>query len=355
LKKLPNLDPLRFLLAMLVLIFHLPQLCKNQGLPYFDDLAVFHRGIEAVYMFFVLSGFLIIRLIYKAKLKGSFSIKNFYMRRILRISPLYYLILFFGLFFYNILLPFLKIPFEVNYTITEALFLCVFFLPNVFADLYEPGGILEVLWSIGIEEQFYILIAPLLFFVRTKRVLMILFGLLIGYFIVSHIEDFLLKKYHFYYFYLFLGGIIGVLEEMKKLEFLKKLIFFPLIITVATILYFFTDLFMVDPMWLHNLITCIIFGFFIHTISFNNKNLEDRNKWLNYFGQISYGIYMYYVIALNFVVFLFLKIDKLNILNEITLIVLINAFTIIVTLIFAHISYKYFEVPFLKLKNKFRE
>ena len=105
-------------------------------------------------MFFVLSGFLIIRLIYRAKTRNTFSIKDFYVRRILRIFPLYYLVLGFGLLFYNVLLPFLNIPFEINYTWKEALFYNIFFLPNVFAQLYEPGGILEILWSIGNEEQF---------------------------------------------------------------------------------------------------------------------------------------------------------------------------------------------------------
>jgi len=57
LKRLPNLDVLRFLLSFFVLIFHLPQLSKNQNLPYFDGLDLFSKGTHAVYMFFVLSGF----------------------------------------------------------------------------------------------------------------------------------------------------------------------------------------------------------------------------------------------------------------------------------------------------------
>ena len=170
-KRLPNLDALRFVLTILVLMFHLPQLCKNQGLPYFDDLPIFHRGIESVYMFFALSGFLIIRLIYLEKLNGIFSMKKFYMRRILRIFPLYYLIMFFGFVFYQVILPMLNIPFENNYNLGEGILLCVFFLPNVFGSLYKPGGILEILWSIGIEEQFYLLIAPLMFFIKPKRIL----------------------------------------------------------------------------------------------------------------------------------------------------------------------------------------
>ena len=122
-------------------------------------------------MFFVLSGFLIIRIIYSAKLRHAFSIRNFYIRRVLRIFPLYYLIVAFGFLFYWIVLPFLNIPFENNYNFVEGVSLAIFFLPNVFAELYKPGGILEVLWSIGIEEQFYIIVAPLLFLIRKQKFL----------------------------------------------------------------------------------------------------------------------------------------------------------------------------------------
>src|SRR5690606_14757693 len=186
-------------------------------------------------MFFVLSGFLIIRLIYRAKIRNSFSIKDFYVRRILRIFPLYYLVLGFGLLFYNVILPFLNIPFEINYTWKEALFYNVFFLPNVFAQVYDPGGIIEILWSIGIEEQFYLVIAPLLFFVDVKWVLRVLGLLLIAYFILFWSEAFpLLRKFNFVFFYLFTGGVIAILEEEGKLEFLKRFAIFPATICIIS-------------------------------------------------------------------------------------------------------------------------
>ena len=354
--RLPNLDPLRFFLASFVLLFHLPQLSANQGLPYFDGLPIYHRGLEAVYMFFVLSGFLIIRLIYRAKLLDAFSIKDFYIRRILRIFPLYYLVLGFGLLFYNVILPFLNIPFEINYTWKEALLYNIFFLPNVFAKIYEPGGILEILWSIGIEEQFYLIIAPLLFFINVKWVLRVLSLLLIGYFLLYWINIFeVLQKYIFVFFYLFTGGVIAILEEKKKLEFVKRSVVFPLIICIVTLLYFVTDWFMLELLWLRALFTCLLFGFFIHSLAFNNHRVEVNNKILNHFGSISYGIYMFHAIVLNVVVFLFLKLEMLQNLNETSTIILMHLLTLGGTLLIAHLSYTYFELYFLKLKNKFRK
>ncbi|MCB0454114.1 MAG: acyltransferase [Aequorivita sp.] len=354
--RLPNLDPLRFFLASFVLLFHLPQLSHNQGLPYFDGLPIFHRGLEAVYMFFVLSGFLIIRLIYRAKIRDTFSIKDFYIRRILRIFPLYYLVLGFGLFFYNVLLPFLNIPFKINYTWNEALFYNVFFLPNVFAKIYEPGGILEILWSIGIEEQFYLLIAPLLFFINVKWVLRVLSLLLLCYFIIFWSDFFeVLRKYNFVFFYLFSGGVIAILEEKKILRFLKRSAVFPFVVCIATLLYFVTDWFLFEPLWLRALLTCLLFGFFVHSLAFNNHGVEVKSRILNHFGSISYGIYMFHAIVLNAVVFLFLKLEMLQNLNETLTIILIHLLTFVGTLFIAHLSYTYFELYFLKLKNKFRK
>ena len=307
-------------------------------------------------MFFVLSGFLIIRLIYRAKIRDSFSIRDFYIRRILRIFPLYYLVLLFGLLFYNVILPFLNIPFEINYTWKEALFYNVFFLPNVFAKIYEPGGILEILWSIGIEEQFYLVIAPLLFFINVRWILRVLCILLIGYFTLYWTDVFeVLRKYTFVFFYLFSGGVLAILEEKKKLEFLKRAAIFPLVICISTLLYFATDLFMFEPLWLRAAFTCLLFGFFIHSLSFNNRGVEVKSKMLNHFGSISYGIYMFHAIVLNAVVFLFLKLEFLQNLNETLTIFLMYLLTFAGTLLIAHLSYTYFELYFLKLKNKFRK
>jgi peptidoglycan/LPS O-acetylase OafA/YrhL len=356
LKRLQNLDALRFVLAILVLMFHLPQLCRNQGLPSFDDLPIFHRGIEAVYMFFVLSGFLIIRLIYQEKIKGVFSIRKFYMRRILRIFPLYYFIVFFGFMFYQVILPWLHMPFENNYNLSEGIILSVFFLPNIFAILYKPGGVLEILWSIGIEEQFYLLIAPLMFFIKLNRILLALVLLTILYFGVFHINDFeFLRKYQFVYFFVFAGGVTAILEAKNYLAFLKQFVVIPFLIVSLTVVYFTTDILQFETNYVQNLVTSILFSLFIHTLAHNNRGIVIKNKVINYFGTISYGIYMFNIIALNFIVFIFLKMEIFDNLTDTIVVLLINILTFVMTIFLAHISYTYFESYFLKLKLKFRE
>ena len=216
-KKLPNLDALRFFLASLVIIYHIPSLSKNQGLPYFDASPILNKGVDAVYMFFVLSGFLIMRLIYIEKKNNKFSIKNFYIRRILRILPLYYLIVIFGFLFYHYLLPLFNIPYENNYNFVSSVLLTVFFLPNISTFLYMPGGILDVLWSIGIEEQFYLMVAPLFYFVKTNKIFKVIVTITFGYFLIYHLQGFeFLRRFQFVYFFLFFGGIVSIFKKIKS-------------------------------------------------------------------------------------------------------------------------------------------
>lgn len=352
--RLPNLDVLRFFSASIVMLFHIPQLSKNQSLPFYDGLPVFHRGSEAVFMFFTLSGFLIIRLIYQEKERKSFSIKKFYIRRVLRIFPLYYLIVFFGLVFYNVLLPIFNIPFEIRYDIYDTVLLFLF-SPNIFSKLYEPGGILEILWSIGIEEQFYLFIAPLLYFIRVKYLFKSILILLVLYFIAFHFSElYWLKKYQFYYYFLFAGGLISILEIKNKLNFLKKTKWISFIIVFFTVLFFFTDIFITRFYWLNSLIMMILFALFINTISHNNYDLKIKNRFLNYFGKISYGIYMFHAIVMNIVVFAFMKIKLLQDLPESLIIFLIYSLIFVLTIIISHISYKYFESYFLNLKRNYK-
>lgn len=355
-KKLPNLDVIRFFLASLVALNHIPLISKVQGLPYFNSFPVFSKGKEAVFMFFVLSGFLIIRLIYIAKQRDSFSIKKFYMRRVLRIFPLYYLILFVGFTFYHYLLPKVGIDFEIDYDLTTGLAMTMFFIPNVFTAMYNPGAIIQVLWSLGIEEQFYLIIAPLSFFISKNRLLKLLIILATIYFIIYHINIFpFLQEYSFAYYFLFFGGVVAILEEKKKLEFLKSSPLIPIVVFILVIFYYTTNIFEFENVTLTNLTACILLSLFVHSASSNNFRVDIKNKYLNHFGKISYGIYMYHMIVINGVVFLFMELDQYNIFNDLFTIVLINILTFVFTLIVSHLSYAYFEMPFLKLKNKFRE
>src|SRR5690606_19355370 len=106
-----NLDALRFLAAFSVFVFHFfrdvnglePEL---QEYRIFDIvLSITDKGSLGVNFFFVLSGFLITYLIlHETKYKGHFSLKNFLIRRTLRIWPLYFIVILIGFVIFPLLI-----------------------------------------------------------------------------------------------------------------------------------------------------------------------------------------------------------------------------------------------------------
>jgi peptidoglycan/LPS O-acetylase OafA/YrhL len=350
-KRIPNLTPIRFILALLVVIFHIAQFSKNRGFPFFDDLAVFHKGIEAVYMFFSLSGFLIIKQLFEEKQHtNSINLKSFYLRRILRIFPLYYLVLAFGFLYYQLILPFLGFEVENNYDLISGLFLTITFFPNIFSTC-EPGGILEILWSIGIEEQFYLFIAPLFMVIPLKRIVSYLGIFTLVYFLLYFSEYFVfLKTYNMLFFYFSFGGICAIVYNNNFFQKLIKKTRY--IILIAFIIYFTTTIFKNNlSSFFYNLFSFILFGFVISVLA--KKPIKVlQNSTMNYLGKISYGIYMYHAIAMQLVGLFYLKaISKFGFQNTVDIIIL-NLLVIFTTIILAHYSYKYYESYFLKLKNK---
>jgi peptidoglycan/LPS O-acetylase OafA/YrhL len=352
-KTLPNITSLRFVLALLVVLFHIPDFFKNRGFPYFDNLPFFHKGAEAVYMFFSLSGFLIIRQLFIEKTNtNSIDLKAFFLRRILRIFPLYYLVLGFGLLYYRIILPYLGYPFESNYDLWNGVFLSVTFFPNILSS-FKPGGIINVLWSIGIEEQFYILIAPLFFLIPIKRIIPFFCIFTILYFIIffSEFTPFL-KDYRMYFFYFSFSGLCSILLIKSNLNAILHIFKLPLFFVF--ILYFTTSIFFDNFQETHyHLFSMILFGVVI-CIFVSKPIIFFENKKMQYLGKISYGIYMFHAIMMQLVGFAYLKfLINLNLPNYL-LILISNILIVGLTILAAHFSYKYYESYFLNLKVNFQ-
>lgn len=347
-KKLPNITSLRFVLASLVVIFHIAQFSQNRGFPFFNSFPVFSKGEEAVCMFFSLSGFLIIRQLYIEKsVSNSINLKQFFLRRILRIFPLYYLVLSFGLVYYRLILPYFGFNYQNNYDLIQGIFLSYTIFPNIFA-LYKPGGIIEILWSIGIEEQFYLLIAPLVFILPFKYIVRFLGFFTMVYFILyfSDLISFL-KEYLMLFFYFSFSGLCSILLLNYKIRFQKFRLFF----LIVFVLYFTTSIFKnnLSNMFYH-FFSMVLFGLIICVLVEKPIKIME-NKVLNYLGKISYGIYMCHAIMMQVVGFVFLKFSIHLKISSIESIMLFNFLVFTFTIITAHLSYKYFESYFLNLKK----
>ncbi|KAA0127753.1 acyltransferase [Chryseobacterium sp. SN22] len=350
-KVLPNITSLRFFLAFLVMIFHIPQFFSKREISSFNDWPIFHKGTEAVFMFFSLSGFLIFRQLYDEKIKNDrIDLKKFYLRRILRIFPVYYLVVFIGLFYYNLFLPAIGIPVERSYDLVKGILLLITFFPNLLL-LDSPGGILEILWSIGIEEQCYLLTAPLFALIPQKyyKAFFIILSFILVY-LYEFSDLVFLKDYKMIFFYFTFAGWCS-LQNFKNYRFQKLT---DAVVYILIILFFTTDIFVdyfSEPLYF--IFSMLLFGYFI-TVFVRKPIPFFENKTLIYLGKISYGIYMYHVVVMQLIGFIFLKILLRFRIND-TVIILSSYLSVIaITVITAHISYQYYEKIFLNKKKLYR-
>lgn len=357
----PNLNGVRFIAALLVIVHHVEQMKYMfhlesslwQKSPFIEVI-----GKLGVVLFFVLSGFLITYLLLKEKdVMGKVDVKSFYIRRMLRIWPLYYVILILG-FAIIPFIPFFNIPVWTDSVFSDLnlkIFLFILFLPNVARVLFEPVPYVSQTWSIGVEEQFY-LVWPFVINLA-KNIFKILTVIIVLYMVVkfsliylSKSETSFLPVVRFWNNFnincMAIGGFAASFFYFKKQTILHLIysaytqVF--LYLALILLLYFGVEI----PL-LHFEIYGIIFAMLILNLATNPKSLVSLdNIFFEYLGKISYGLYMYHYFAIVIV----LRISELYF--------TINSFSILIlstllTIALSSLSYHFIEKSFLKLKNRF--
>lgn len=367
----PNLNSIRFVAALAVMIHHIELTKYWFGQPniYTSSFVGGVFGQLGIILFFVLSGFLITYLLLaEQQATDTISIKNFYIRRILRIWPVYYLIVFLGLF----IIPHIKEMAVPGYT--EAIhdhflsktLMFLSFIPDVAYAMYKHVPYAEQAWSVGVEEQFYV-IWPLLIamVVRKKKTLSMLIGVIGFYTAIKIISILLNNKYEtnvaineFYQFWqnfcidcMAIGGIGAYLLFYKKEKVLNLLYNKYLQIALYVIVFGITIKGFTIPYFTYQLYA-LIFVVLILNLASNPKSVINLEyKWLNYLGKISYGLYMYHNIVLA-ACLKFLIHEGIT-LKTVWGNVLYYAVAITMTVIIASLSYEYFEKWFIKTKIKY--
>ncbi|HXU45879.1 MAG TPA: acyltransferase [Thermoanaerobaculia bacterium] len=358
-----GLNTLRFAAALFVVIGHIPLNQSSVGLPAPSYGALFFRGAPAVSFFFTLSGFLITYLLLEERDRaGRIDVRRFYLRRVLRIWPLYFLIVAFGLAFYNALLPALGIHYEVRYSIPLAVLLYTFFLPNLMNSLYTVGGILNPLWSIGIEEQFYLVWAPA-FRRATRRLPWLCFGVFAVFFTVFCLNHYAVfgngtaikfvgqLKFHF----MAAGGFCAwwlhedAASLLAKPPFASRIWQFALLVLLAD--YYLTA-FIPWGWLLEELVQVVLYAWLIVDVGANPRAVfKLENRVFDYLGVISYGIYMMHMIAVYSTSALFRRTSWWHG-HAVLYCIAYYGCALGLTLLLAHLSYRYFETPFLRLKDR---
>src|SRR4051812_42732359 len=172
-KHIPALDGLRGLAIILVLLFHFTP--EGIGATSAEKVlrSVASLGWCGVDLFFVLSGFLITGILYDAKGSPHFF-RDFYMRRVLRIFPLYYGVLFLVFIVVPLLHPLTRASDQQFIHNQHWLWLYMANIPQALTNAWplKTGWVnLNHFWSLAIEEHFY-LIWPALVFLLQRRTLM---------------------------------------------------------------------------------------------------------------------------------------------------------------------------------------
>jgi peptidoglycan/LPS O-acetylase OafA/YrhL len=158
-RTIPSLDGLRGISIALVMLAHL---ADTRNAPAWLSSPVFDHGVLGVRVFFVISGFLITRLIFdEIALTGRLSLKLFYIRRALRIFPAFYVYL--AVVALASSLHWLDIPGR------NLAFAATYTMNYVLDGRWETGH----LWSLAVEEQFYLLWPFTLYALGGRRALML--------------------------------------------------------------------------------------------------------------------------------------------------------------------------------------
>jgi peptidoglycan/LPS O-acetylase OafA/YrhL len=158
-RRFPGLNGLRFFAAIAVVCSHVELLKGYNGFPNaYENVVVYEVGRLAVTFFFVLSGFLITWLLLEERREsGTIAVKKFYLRRILRIWPLYYATVLLAFFLFPHIAALTMPKMAPGAEVAKTFPLFALFLPQLALSIYPPVAFAEPAWSIGVEEQFYLL------------------------------------------------------------------------------------------------------------------------------------------------------------------------------------------------------
>jgi len=363
-----GLNGLRFFAAFAVIITHIELIKGQMDCPnlYSTNKLIFELGGLGVVFFFVLSGFLITYLLLKEKeLTDTIDVKKFYIRRILRIWPLYFLIVILGFF----VLPhfhFMEIPFFSKFNTHLSILNMILFLvmlPNLAFAIFKPLPHIGQLWSIGVEEQFYLLwpwvVKNSKNILRTLCIIVLILFLLKVIVLFLFLSDptnpdlLILKKFiaMLKIESMAIGGV-GAWMVFKKKYFYKLLSNYFLFGAIASVLLliYFTPNMLQDASFL---VYSVLFLIIILNVSLHETSaIKIENKFFVFLGTISYGLYMYHLMIVSAFIGA-LKHFGFTVNNSAGSQLLVYTGVTGSTILVAWLSYRYFEAWFLKLKHRF--
>ncbi len=343
-----QLDGLRFIAVLSVILHHI---CP---LPSF---IAFNLGAFGVDLFFVISGFLITEILLREKIKGTsvlLTLKIFFSRRVLRIFPLFYL---------YILICLVIVPQQTKEHISWLLTYTI----NIWVVLkdQQPFWYFNHLWSLCVEEQFYIFWPFLIMITPIKRlrllfILMIFIAIAIRLMVTIYFNGYALFNYTMLptTFDCFgFGALLALLKEFKPI-LLNKIFRHKYFIILGILLVILNNKFgtvLTQQTFGKTLIAFVSFYLVGIAATIKYKNISRiilENKAVMYFGRISYGMYVYHLLIWGSFGKYFTDCwHNLHLTDSIYKSFFEFVFILICTILVSIISYELFEKRFLQLKK----
>ena len=326
-----DIDSLRGLSVISVIIFHL-------------DHAYFPNGYLGVDLFFVISGYVITKSIIKKYYEGNFKFTDFYIKRIRRILPVLLVVLIssFLVGLYLLLLSDLKKFSESLLTSLGFIWNFYFWITGGYFSTNDQLKPLLHLWSLSVEEQYYILFPIFLFliyrFFKNKNAYFIgillasIISFTLNYYFLSHTDTvFFLFPTRIWQFGI---GAAAALSPHLKIKNLWAE-FFYYFIAIFLIVYNFCVTTKSLP---DGTLMCI--GLSLILIKYSNeKNFLSKIfqfRPIIFTGLISYSLYLWHWPTISFLKYIF--VDGLT--KQIIFLTIIFIFTI------SFLSWKFIEQPF---------
>jgi peptidoglycan/LPS O-acetylase OafA/YrhL len=357
-----NLDGIRAVACLMVFVAHIWDYLNNreslstaENWIYTNFIA--DLGTTGVCLFFVLSGFLITTLLLREKdVTGTISLKNFYARRVLRIWPMFFLVILLGFFIVPLI--------SGNYNASETGKHIPWYI--LFANNFDRiatgfrgfgNDTLGVLWSVAVEEQFYLLWPLLVLFISKKwfpvvPILIIIFSIVFRYY---HSSDNKVLSFHTFSVMsdLAIGSLVAWLVTYRTLTITNTFRISIYLLIFGLLLFHQSLLSNAQYSFFGRTILALGFCFIILDQVINTTGVFrfSSAKWLSKFGIITYGFYCLHL-------FVVMGIQKLNIVLGLktisTTIFMAELFGVFLITVGASIlSYRYFEQPLLRLKHHF--
>lgn len=362
-KHFENLDASRFFAFLLVFIGHAiisvtPEMQADYLFLYLRKLN--YLGAIGLGYLFVLSSFLISWIIQEEKRHtADFNLKNFLFRRTLRIWPLYFLVVLLGfaiqqyaLHTGNSIQP--LPPFHYF-----GLFILNFYIID-----HGTGFLffLTFLWTISVEEQFYLLWSLAVKYTRIHIVplafILIIVSVVFRYIYANDGQQLFFSTFS-------ILGDFGTGALASYLAFTRKPLFLFIqqgnrYVSVAVYVLLFLGIFyfreidsFIPARIFSRLFFALLFAYIILEQAFSAKRLFRMGKWkvFEYLGKISYGLYCFHGVVITVMLFLLPKFVRTE--NYLAVFVLYPAIILFFSILISAAGYSIYRRTFGKLKQKY--